>query len=77
MEFAINNTASPLGTGFTPFFADSSQHQSSLLAPPTSGTVLEGRGGKEVVLLMGSVTAKIRALLQEWQDARKAHLNPS
>ena len=33
VEFAINNTASPLGTGFTPFFADSCQHPRSPLAP--------------------------------------------
>ena len=38
VEFAINYTASPLGTGFTPFFADRGQHPRRLLAPPTSGS---------------------------------------
>ena len=42
VEFTINNIASPLGTGFTTFFADSCQHPSSQLAPPTSGTSLCG-----------------------------------
>ena len=76
VELAINNTAFPLGTGFTPFFADSGQHQRCPLAPPTSGTAPEARGGEAVALLMGSVTAETCALLQEWQDAWKAHLDP-
>ena len=69
VDFAINNTACPLGMGFTPSFADSCQHQCSLLAPTTSGTVPEARGGEAVALLMASVTAETRALLQEQQDA--------
>ena len=76
MEFAINDTASPLGTGFTPSCADSGQHQRRPLAPPTSGPALEARGGKAVALLMARVTSKTRALLQERQDARKARLDP-
>ena len=71
VELAINNTAFPLGTGFTPFFADSGQHQRCQLAPLTSGTAPKARGGKAVALLMACVTAETRALLQEWQDARK------
>ena len=38
VEFTINNTASPLGMSFTPFFADRGQHPRRLLAPPTSGS---------------------------------------
>jgi len=76
VEFAINDAASPLGTGFTPFFADRGQHPRRPLAPPTSGTAPEAKGGKAVALLMGRVTAETRALLQERQDARKARLDP-
>ena len=76
VEFTINNTASPLSTGFTPFFADCCQHPRCPLAPPTSGTAQEARGCEAVALLMGSVTTETRALLQERQDARKARLDP-
>ena len=76
VEFAINDAASPLGTGFTPFFADRGQHPRRPLAPPTSGRAPEARGGEAVALLMASVTAETRALLQERQDARKARLDP-
>ena len=76
VEFTINNTASPLGTGFTPFFADLCQHQHRQLAPLTSGTAQEARGGEAAALLMGCETAETRSLLQEQQDTLKALLDP-
>ena len=76
VEFTINDTAPPLGTGFTPFFADCGQHQRRPLAPLTSGTAPEARGGEAVALLMARVTAETHALLQELQDTQKARLDP-
>jgi len=76
VEFAINDAASPLGTGFTPFYADRGQHPRRPLALPSQGRPAEARGGEAVARLMEQVTTEVRALLQERQDARKARLDP-
>jgi len=76
VEFAINDAASPLGTGFTPFYADRGQHPQRPLTPPSQGRPAEARGWEAVARLMEQVTTEVRALLQERQDARKARLDP-
>ena len=44
VEFTVNDAASPLGMGFTPFFADRGQHPCCQLSPLVSDTAPEGEG---------------------------------
>ena len=75
VEFAINDSASSLGPGCTPFYADRGQHPRRPLNPPAGQDPAAPAGsGEAVETLMGRVTAEVRALLQERQDRRKADL---
>ena len=76
VEFAINDSASPLGTGYTPFYADRGQHPRRPLTPPADPALPEVSDGAQVARLMDQVTGEVRALLQERQDLRKARLDP-
>ena len=60
-EFAINrdDSASSLGSGYTPFYADRGQQPRRPLNPQA---------------LMGRVTAEVRALLQERQERARRSL---
>ena len=79
VEFAINDLASSLGPGYTPFYADRGQHPRRPLTPrpPPAGRdpAVPAGSGKAAATLMGRVMAEVRALLQERQDRRKAELN--
>ena len=75
VEFAINDSASPLGTGYIPFCAYSGQHPCRPLTP--SAAPDPAGSGEAAAHLMGRVTAEVRALLQERQDRRKAELDAS
>jgi hypothetical protein len=76
VEFAINDSASPLGSGYTPFYADRGQHPRRPLAPAAAADPAAPSGsGEAAAHLMGRVTAEVRALLQERQDRRKAELD--
>ena len=75
VEFAINESASPLGTGYTPFYADRGQHPRR---PFTPSAAPDPAGSGEVAAhLMGRVTAEVLVLLQERQDRRKEALDAS
>ena len=77
MEFAIIDSASCLGTGYTPFYADRGQHPRLPLPPsPTLPANPDPSDGAAVARLMDHVTGEVRALLQERQDERKARLDP-
>ena len=77
VEFAINDAASPLGTGYTPFYADRGQHPRRPIAPPDEVDAPAAVGGGDAIArLMDHVTGEVRALLQERQDERKARLDP-
>jgi hypothetical protein len=71
VEFAINDSASPLGSGYTPFYADRGQHPRRPLTPPDPPGPA-GDTGAAVAALMARVTTEVRALLQERQERRKA-----
>ena len=72
-EFALNDSASSLGSGYASFFADRGQHPRRPLAPPDAlDPALRRDSGEAAAHLMGRVTAEVRALLQERQDRRKA-----
>ena len=75
VEFAINDSASPLGSGYTPFYADRGQHPRRPLAPAAAPD--PAGPGEDAATLMGRVTEEVRALLQERQDRRKAELDAS
>jgi hypothetical protein len=76
VEFAINDSASPLGSGYTPFYADRGQHPRRPLTPPDAPDPAAPAGsGEAAAHLMARVTAEVRALLQERQDQRKAELD--
>ena len=55
--FAINDSASPLGTCYTPFYADRGQHP------------LLHQSQRAAAHLMGRVTAEVRALVEEQRGA--------
>ena len=76
VEFAINDSASALGTGYTPFYADRGQHPRRPLTPSSDPDHPEPTEGAAVARLMDHVTGEVRALLQERQDQRKARLDP-
>ena len=75
VEFAINDSASPLGTGCTPFYADRGQHPRRPLSTPLDPSASPPSSGSAVAQLMDQVTGEVRALLQEHQDRRKAALD--
>jgi hypothetical protein len=76
VEFAINDSASQLGSGYTPFYADRGQHPRRPLTPPDAPDPAAPAGsGEAAAHLMARVTAEVRALLQERQDQRKAELD--
>ena len=69
VEFAINDLASSLGSGYTPFYAD---HPRRLTPPAGRDPAVPAGSGEAAATLMGRATAEVRALLQERQDRRKA-----
>ena len=72
VEFAINDSASSLGPGCTPFYADRGQHPRRPLNPPAGQDPAAPAGsGEAAATLMGRVTAEVRALLQERQDGAR------
>ena len=76
VEFAINDSASTLGSGYTPFYADRGQHPRRpllLTAPPDAAAAVGD--GEAAARLLAQVTGEVRALLQERQDRRKAELD--
>ena len=76
MEFAINDSSSPLGSGYTPFYADRGQHPRRPLTPPAPPDPAgAGGAGAAAADLMARLTAEVRALLQERQAQRKAALD--
>ena len=75
---AIKGSASALGSGYTPLYADSGQHPGrplnlNPLASPDPAT--PAGSGEAAAYLMGWMTAEVRALLQARQDQRKAELD--
>jgi hypothetical protein len=76
VKFAINDSASPLSSGYTPFYADRGQHPRRPLTPPAppdpAGPVGDGEAAAH---LMVRVTGEVRALLQECQVQRKAEFD--
>jgi hypothetical protein len=76
VEFAINDSASPLDSGYTPFYADRGQHPRRPLTPPAGPDPAVPVGdGEAAAQLMSRVTTEVRALLQERQDRRKAEFD--
>ena len=78
VEFAINDSASTLGSGNTPFYANRGQHPRRPLTPPDapdSDPAAPAESGEAAAHLMARVNAEVRVLLQELQDARKAALD--
>ncbi len=76
VEFAINDSASPMGSGYTPFYADSGQYPRRPLTPPDAPDPAAPAGsGEAAAHLMARVTEEVRALLQELQDLRKEELD--
>ncbi len=75
VEFAINDSASPLGTGYTPFYADRGQHPRRPLSTPPDPASAPPEDGASVAHHMARVTGEVRALVQEHQDDRKALLD--
>ncbi len=72
VESAINDLASPLGSGYTPFYAGRGQHPRRPLTPPApSDPAGRGGDGEAAAPLMVRVTEEVRALLQECQARRK------
>jgi hypothetical protein len=67
IEFTIIDSASPLGSGYTPFYANSGQHPRRSLVPPPAPDL--AGSGEAATDLMGRVTTEVRALLQERQPA--------
>jgi hypothetical protein len=79
VEFAINDSASTLGSGYTQFYADRGQYprtgaQAPLPARCARLCCLPG-SGEVAAHLMARITAQVLALLQEQQDRRKAALD--
>ena len=75
-EFAINDSASALGSGYTLFYADRGKHpQRPLNLPASPYPAAPAGSGEAAAHLMSRVTAEVRALLQARQDQRKAELD--
>jgi hypothetical protein len=72
VEFAINNSVSTLGSGYTPFYADRGQHPRRPLRSPPHQTVGDGEAAAR---LLAQVTGEVLALLQERHDQLKAELD--
>ena len=72
LEFAINNSASPLGSDYTPFYADSGPHPRR----PLASTVAPDQAGPgedaATLIMMGRVTEEVRVLLQERRPRRSS-----
>ena len=75
VEFAINDSASSLGTGYTPFYADRGQHPRRPMSPSPDPATVPLEDGASVAHHLSRVTGEVRALLQERQDERKARLD--
>ena len=73
-EFAINNAASALGGGLTPFFIDRGAHPRLPLSPPQDARYA-GESPAHFAGRMLEVETAVRALLLEAQMARKAQLD--
>ena len=71
VEFAINNSASTLGCGYTPFFANRGEHPRRPLNPPAAAGGAAPALGQALARVMQHITGEVRALLQERQDERK------
>jgi hypothetical protein len=75
-EFAINDSVSPQGLGYTSFNADRIQHQRRPLTPTDASDAAAPAGsGEAATQLMARVKAEARALLQERQERSKAELD--
>ncbi len=75
VEFSINDAASPLGSGYTPFYADRCQHpRRPFTSPAQPNPAIPVGDGEAAAHLMGRMMAEVRTLLQERQDQRKAEL---
>ena len=61
VEFAINDSASHLGSGCTPFYTDRGQHPRRPLAPAAAPD--PAGPGEHAATLMGRVTEEVRELL--------------
>ena len=71
VEFAINDSASALGCGYTPFFADRGEHPRRPLTAPPAASGTAPALGQALARVMRHITGEVRALLQERQDERK------
>ena len=71
VEFAINDSASALGCGYTPFFADRGEHPRRPLTAPPAASGTAPALGQALARVMRHITGEVRALLQEHQDERK------
>ena len=60
---AISDSASSLGSGYTPFYADRGQHPRRPLTPPAGRDPAVPAGSEAAATLMSRVTAEVRALL--------------
>jgi hypothetical protein len=77
VEFAINDSASPLGHGYTAFYADRGQHPRRPLSAPGSPPDDIGLGGDALARHMAVVSDEVRGLMHESQAARKARWDPT
>ena len=77
VEFAINDSASALGAGYTPFYADRGQHPRRPLSSPSTSRDDVGLPGDSLARHMSVVTDEVRSLMHESQAARKARLDPT
>jgi hypothetical protein len=73
-EFAINNAASTLGDGLTPFFIDRGAHPRLPLSPPHDARY-SGESPAHYAERMRAMEATVRELLAAAQAARKAKLD--
>ena len=71
VEFAINDSASTLGCGYTPFFADRGEHPRRPLTAPPAASGTAPALGQALARVMRHTTREVRTLLQERQDKRK------
>jgi hypothetical protein len=76
VEFAINDSASALGHGYTAFYADRGQHPRRPFMAPRTISDDHGQSGGGLAQHMSLVTGEVRGLMLESQLARKARLDP-
>ena len=77
-EFAINNAASTLGDGLTPFFIDRGAHPRLPLSPPQPSPTADSPAGDSPALYaerMRRLETTVRELLAAAQAERKAKLD--